>query len=103
MRIVIDYTPALVQSAGIARYTRELVAALAQSDTINSYVLFSAEAPAGQSLPHAPNLRSCVVPLGNRAMTRLWQRLRVPLPIELFVGRANVVHGPDFILPPVLG
>src|SRR5262249_11816707 len=33
----------------------------------------------------------------------LWQRLRLPLPIELFVGRAEVVHGPDFILPPVLG
>jgi glycosyltransferase involved in cell wall biosynthesis len=44
-----------------------------------------------------------VFPAGNRNMTILWQRLRVPVPIELLAGRADVFHGPDFILPPLLG
>jgi len=33
-------------------------------------------------------------------MFALWQRLRVPLPLEVFTGRCNVVHSPDFVSPP---
>jgi glycosyltransferase involved in cell wall biosynthesis len=104
MRIAIDYTPAITQSAGIARYTRDLVDALARLDSGDRYTLFSAERPTKERpLPHAANLRPRVVPLGNRYATIMWQRLRLPVPIELFVGRVRVVHGPDFILPPALG
>jgi glycosyltransferase involved in cell wall biosynthesis len=104
MRIAIDYTAAITQSAGIARYTRDLVDALARLESGDRYTLFSAERPTKERpMPRAASLRSRVVPLGNRNATMLWQRLRLPVPIELFVGRARVVHGPDFILPPTLG
>jgi glycosyltransferase involved in cell wall biosynthesis len=36
-------------------------------------------------------------------MTILWHRLRAPLPIEALAGRADVLHAPDFSLPPTLG
>jgi glycosyltransferase involved in cell wall biosynthesis len=39
MRIGIDYTSAVRQSAGIGRYTRSLVSALARADVENQYVL----------------------------------------------------------------
>ena len=42
MRIGIDYTAAVRQGAGIGRYTRGLVRALAELDHDNRYVLFSA-------------------------------------------------------------
>ncbi len=42
MRIGIDYTAAVRQGAGIGRYTRELVRALAELDRNHDYVLFTA-------------------------------------------------------------
>ena len=45
MHIAIDYTPALRQTAGIGRYTRGLVAALAELDHDNAYTLFCAGEP----------------------------------------------------------
>jgi glycosyltransferase involved in cell wall biosynthesis len=103
MRIAIDYTAAIDQTAGIGRYTRELVAALTRLDASDDeFTLFSAERPVPErGFPSAPRLRSRVVPVGNRNLTRMWQRLRVPIPAELLMGGADVIHGPDFVLPPV--
>src|SRR5262249_28275055 len=30
----------------------------------------------------------------------LWQRLRLPLPVERLIGPIDVLHAPDFVLPP---
>lgn len=101
MRIAIDYTPAIAQRAGIGRYTRDLVEALARVDTDDRFTLFSAEQPtAERGFPSATNMTPRVFGVGNRRMTIFWQRLRVPVPAELLMGRADVIHGPDFILPP---
>jgi glycosyltransferase involved in cell wall biosynthesis len=103
MRIAIDFTPAIAQTAGIGRYTRELVTALAQLDAADRFTLFSSEPGiAGREFPSTPNMRRRVFGVGNRSMTIVWQRLRMPLPAELLMGRADVLHGPDFVLPPVL-
>jgi len=40
MKIAIDYTTGIYSGAGVARYTRSLVAALADIDPRNSYTLF---------------------------------------------------------------
>ncbi|MCD6519611.1 MAG: glycosyltransferase family 4 protein [Anaerolineae bacterium] len=100
MRIGIDYTAAVRQHAGIGRYTRELVAALAKLDHSNSYILFSAGRPERTTWPKNFRLRS--LPLSDRHLAILWQRLRLPLPIECFLGKIDLYHSPDFVLPPVL-
>ena len=108
MRIAIDYTSAIAQQAGIGRYTRGLVGALAQVDTRDDFLLFSAEAPnARYTFPTTPRMRSRVIGIaghaaGNRAMTILWHKLNLPLPVELVIGRADVMHAPDFSLPPTM-
>ena len=48
MHITIDYTSAIRQRAGIGRYTRNLVAALAEADQDNRYTLFVAGASTGR-------------------------------------------------------
>ena len=103
MRIGIDYTAAVHQRAGIGRYTRELVAALSARDRINQYVLLvSGRGDAGDGLPQlGSNFRRRLLPLSHRWTTLLWQRLRLPLPVELVTGRLNLFHSPDFVLPPV--
>ncbi len=101
MRIAIDYTSAVRQGGGIARYTRGLVGALAELDAGNQYVLFSAGRDrTGKRWPSNFSLRS--LPIKDRHLAVIWQRLCVPIPIELFTGWADVFHSPDFVLPPVL-
>ena len=100
MRIGIDYTAAVRQGAGIGRYTRGLVAALAERDRENRYVVFSAGAdPPGTAWPE--NFRRRALPLTDRHLAILWQRLRLPLPVECVTGRLDLFHSPDFVLPPV--
>ena len=104
MRILIDYTAAIAQGAGIGRYTRSLVDGLARIDSEDRFTLFSAERPTNaRGFPSAPGFRTVTGPLNNRRMTILWHRLRLPLPIETFAGRADVLHAPDFSLPPTRG
>jgi len=100
MRIGIDYTSAVQQGAGIGRYTRGLVGALADLDHTNEYVLFSAGRDrTGRAWPRNFGQRS--LPLKDRHLAWIWQRLRMPLPVELVTGRVDILHSPDFVLPPV--
>lgn len=100
MRIGIDYTAAVRQRAGIGRYTRGLVGALAKLDQSNEYVLFSAGGDrASQAWPSNFILRA--LPMQDRHVAWIWQRLRLPLPVELVTGRVDIFHSPDFVLPPV--
>jgi glycosyltransferase involved in cell wall biosynthesis len=86
------------------------MASLAGIDSRNTYKLFYAATGLPQSTPEKaqaarlfrerPNFRAVPVPMSVRVMSRLWQRWQVPLPLELFTGRCDVVHSPDFISPP---
>lgn len=110
MRIAIDYTTGIYPGAGIARYTRSLVAALARLDRRNHYTLFYAARGLPRPTPETEqaealfrehtNFRPAPVPLSVRHMFALWQRLRLPLPVDLFTGRCDLVHSPDFVSPP---
>jgi glycosyltransferase involved in cell wall biosynthesis len=102
MHIAIDYTPAIHQRAGIGRYTRGLVKALARLDAENQYTLLvlggSGEHFVPTALPANFNIR--FAPISDRWATVLWYRLNLPLPVEVFSGRADLFHGPSFTLPP---
>ncbi len=103
MRIAIDYTPALRQRGGIGRYTRGLVRALASIDRSREYVLLvSRDAPA-DGFPWPENFEISRLPTGERLTTILWQRLRLPVPVETFSGPVEVYHSPNYVLPPVRG
>jgi glycosyltransferase involved in cell wall biosynthesis len=119
MRIGIDYTAAVRQGAGIGRYTRCLVEALLELDAHNEYVLLAATggvrkvapsqvAATASGLGHSSldiatldNVRVVPLPVSDRVLAILWQRLRLPLWVELACGALDVFHSPDFTLPPV--
>ena len=110
MHIAVDYTTGIYPGAGVARYTRSLVGALARLDRSNRYSLFYAnkglprgtheEAQARALMKTHPNFRGVAVPVSVREMFAVWQRLRLPLPVDLFTGRCDVLHSPDFVSPP---
>jgi glycosyltransferase involved in cell wall biosynthesis len=101
MRIGIDYTAAVRQQAGIGRYTRNLIRALAGLDAKNEYTLFVAGGwGEGDGLgPWPPNWRIRSVPIADRWLHILWQRLRLPVPIQVVTGPLDLFHSPDFVLP----
>ncbi len=100
--IGIDYTPAREQGAGIGRYVRELVAALAREDRETTWKLFVARSGTSR-LPEPPGSNFCwrPAPLSTPWLMRLWYRARIPLPVETFTGPLTTFHATDFVLPPV--
>ncbi len=110
MKVGIDYTAAIWQGAGIGRYTRELVQAAVALGGPVEYVLFYAAQGLPPDSPYRAHLRNLCsnypqvhalpIPLSPRLLTILWQRLRLPLRVEYFTGPLDVLHAPDFVLPP---
>ncbi len=101
--IGIDYTAAYEQGAGIGRYVRELVRALAAQDNVTPCRLFVAGAqPSSLVPPPGPNFSWRPTRITPLWFARLWHRARVPLPVEVFTGRVALFHATDFTLPPTL-
>lgn len=102
MQITIDYTPAVHQRAGIGRYTRGLVAALAGLDVGHHIRLMILGRKGAYYVPERlpPNFSLRWIPLSDRWATILWYRLRLPLPVDWLAGRCDLFHGPSFTLPP---
>jgi glycosyltransferase involved in cell wall biosynthesis len=103
VRIGLDCTSAVQQRAGIARYTRGILGALARLGRAHDFVLVVAGNDSGveQALRLGKNFSIRRLPLSERFWTILWQRLRVPLPVDLITGAVDVFHSPDYVLPPV--
>ncbi len=102
MRIGIDVAAAVNQRAGIGRYARGVLGALAARDT-RDYVLGvgprpNATAYAGP-LPRFAHERRVTLPISERWLWIAWQRARLPLPPDLLAPRLDVFYNPDFLLP----
>ncbi len=103
MRIGFDYSPAVNQRAGIGRYTRCTVAALAELDKNNEYVLFypNRDPKVDAAPPSAPNFEIIELPVSERTLNTLWFRLGIPFPVDLITGPVDVCHFANFTLPPL--
>ncbi len=123
MRVGIDFTPAVRQSGGIGRWVRSLVGALLELEDRQGleYLLFYAGGNLSsqqevfvyrQQRRSPPDVDFARLPFSEPTLTRLWQRLRLPLPLEWLarsgsffpypnpIGKLDVIHFPDFAVPP---
>jgi glycosyltransferase involved in cell wall biosynthesis len=101
MHIGLDYTSALRQRAGIGRYTRGMVSALATLDTQNRYSLVIPRDCIQPPALGSNRMQVCRLPLTDWSLTIIWHRLRLPLYVDAFTGPLDVFHSPDFVLPPL--
>ncbi|MDX1523047.1 MAG: glycosyltransferase, partial [Anaerolineae bacterium] len=103
--IGIDYTSAVQQSAGIGRYTQEMVRALANltpTGPAPHYHLFVAGVESNFTPPcSCDRLSWHSTRLSERWLARLWYRLQLPLAVDYWTGPLDLFHAPDFFLPPV--
>ncbi|MGI8827071.1 MAG: glycosyltransferase family 4 protein [Chloroflexota bacterium] len=98
-----DATAAARQSAGIGRYTRQLLSALAaRDDPYNYKVCYAAAGEMMGSLPALDSrFRTRPLPVSDRMLNAVWHRARLPVPIQFAIGSFDLFHSPDFSLPPV--
>jgi glycosyltransferase involved in cell wall biosynthesis len=52
--------------------------------------------------PPPSNLQFRTLPISDDWLARLWQRLRLPIPVEAITGALDAFYSPDFVLPPTL-
>src|SRR3569832_802031 len=105
MRVAIDNTAAVNQTAGIGRFVRALDGALAAIDQVTQYLLVHAT-PNGAGLPilpTGPNFSSREIKISQRYLDFAWHRLQLPIPATLFSGPVDLFLSPEFVLPPIRG
>jgi alpha-1,3-rhamnosyl/mannosyltransferase len=98
LRLALDFRPALLGQAGIARAARELATALARRDDVELHLFGHSFARA--RVPPPPELarRLHRLPLPGRCQPAL---ARVGLDAARLAGRARLFHWTDTIHPPV--
>jgi glycosyltransferase involved in cell wall biosynthesis len=104
MRVALDFTSGAWQIAGIGRATRGLVGGLIELDAagLDLKPFYSGGRPSAiaRATFAGTRYRARRLPLPERVVLALWHKLRAPLPIELVTGSVDLVHSPDFVLPP---
>lgn len=101
VRILIDFTPAVRQTAGIGRITRQLVRRFPWRDAgLDPYLFVSGRRGEGPRTEAGLDLH--YTPLRERDMTRLWHRADIAFPtVDQFSAvRPHIFHATDFVLPP---
>lgn len=95
-----DATPVLGQRSGVGRYTAALLAELAGEPALEVRA-FAVTVRGRRALRGLlpPGITTAGPPLPARALHAAWNRLGAP-PVELLAGRADLVHGTNFVLPP---
>jgi glycosyltransferase involved in cell wall biosynthesis len=103
MKLVIDYTPAVRQSAGIGRIVRGQVQALLTANPGFDIHLFVAGTVTPQEAALAPHPLHTFPLISERNLVRIWHRLGLPAPrVEwLTGGQIDLFHATDFVLAPV--
>lgn len=100
VRVAIDAVPLLDTRTGVGRFVDETVRRLAVDPTID---LIAYGWPLGgkddmaRALPR--QVASARLPMVGPPLRAAWRRVDAP-PIELWTGPIDVVHGPNFVVPP---
>lgn len=103
MKLVIDYTPAVRQTAGIGRIIRGQIDALVQKNPGYDIALFVAGKVTPEQRAAAPLPLHTFPAISERNLTRIWHRVNVPVPRVdwLTGGSVDLFHATDFVMAPV--
>lgn len=102
LRVAVDAVPLIDTRTGVGRFVDETVGRLAGRPdlALTAY----GWAPGGREAMAAAvpaGVRVARLPMAGPQFRFLWRRVPFP-PIELVTGPVDVVHGPNFVVPPAL-
>ena len=102
MKITIDVQPLLGKKSGVGYYIWGLIHGLAEIDSQNKYQLafFDFKNRASQVPDLGKNFNKRTSPVPGRAISLLWKYFGWP-DYQLFFGKADVFHFPNFIIRPI--
>ena len=99
-RVLIDATPLLGQRTGIGRYTEHLLAALAMRHDLSvTATAFTVRGSGRLRNAVPPGVDVRFRPFPARVARIAWRHFDLPRS-EWLAGRADIVHGTNFVLPP---
>lgn len=100
LRVSVDITSLLQPLTGVGTFARELVDGLAERPDVDLTVFAVSWRGRGRLRAAAPaGARVSTRPMPARLARDAWSRLDLPSARQL-AGRADVVHGPNFVVPP---
>lgn len=99
MRVGLDATPLLSARTGVGQYVGHLVDALAAAPGGPDLTLTAFTLRGARALTAPPGHRVVQRAVPARVLQALWARTVVPS-VELLVGRCDVFHATNFVLPP---
>lgn len=100
MRVAVDATPMLDTRTGVGYFTEALLRGLAGRDDVDITAFpVSLRGRAGLDGLVPPGVRVVSPPLPARVLRASWRRFGRPR-IDRAIGRHDVVHGPNFVVPP---
>lgn len=100
LRVALDVTALLGPRTGIGTFVAELTTGLAARDDVE--VVGYATTWRGRHQLHTvvpPEVAVAGRPMAARPLRMLWKRVDA-LPIERWTDRVDVVHGPNYVVPP---
>ncbi len=100
VRVAVDAVPLLDTRTGVGRFVHETTSRLA-ADRSLSLVAYGWPLGGKQALQTVLPTGVAVarLPMAGPPLRAAWRRVNAP-PIELWTGRVDVVHGPNFVVPP---
>jgi glycosyltransferase involved in cell wall biosynthesis len=100
LRVAFDATSLLGHRTGVGTFAHELVERLAADRRFDITCFAVTWRGRRQLRAHVPaRARVAEWPMAARPLRAAWQRGNLP-PIEAFTGAVDVVHGPNFVVPP---
>ncbi len=101
MKLCLDIQAAIGQQAGVGRYTRELLNALAETRGEHTLAAFYFDFKrCGFEGGHPDMVHQAVRWCPGRLVQQAWKLFQAP-PFDWFSGPADVFHFPNFIRPPL--
>lgn len=100
MRVAIDAMALLLPRTGVGNFTDEIIvrlAALPDVDLVVYAATWRGRDRLASVVPH--NVEVVTRPMAARPLRELWRRVDWP-PVEYWTGPVDLVHGPNFVVPP---
>jgi glycosyltransferase involved in cell wall biosynthesis len=100
LRLAYDATPLLGPRTGVGIMTARVLERLAVRDDVTVTAFAATWRGRGELGGLVPStVRAVTRPMPARPLQRAWRATNLP-PIEWFTGHVDVVHGPNYVVPP---